>query len=174
MEERASFSYQPIGLGELASPEDFDEFVSRAEDMAERLVRAVEDPEGFPTPALLTAHGNELAAVLWTANEAAQRELLELVVPETVSALAPSMVALVSGTRLPARAADGAEHLQDSIMVSACELSGESPKELALAAPLMRRAGEPPTLGTFEVIGERLAPAYRDALVVPPNEEPLA
>ena len=163
-DERGAFAYELIGLGELEASVPFEEFVERAATAARLLAGVVEDPDDFPPPVLLAASDGELSAAVWTLTIPREREdFLERVVAVTVGALAPEMVALASGARLPAEI-DGAQQLVEALLLCALDRREADSRQSMLAAPLWRSPSEAPVLGQFDVIGEHLPPAYREAL----------
>ena len=153
MEERQAFAFEVVPFAEREEPFTLEEFIGEVIRLVEANFVLIEDPEGDLVPILLLGRGPQIDAILWSlVTEDFQEHFLDRVVPATLDSVEHTMAALAVITYVT-EPADGSRR-QEAVLLSALDISGDSPRELTLANEIHRSSDEAPRLGEFRVLEE--------------------
>lgn len=150
---QSSASFERIVLYEESV--DFDSLVNMAINEVTTSFDLLEEPEGDVAPFALTAEGPEIYLVLWQIDEELVDKFLTHVVPPTLAARDAHIAALFLTTYLT----DPDGERTETALLSVLETDGQTAREGAFAADIMRSEDSGPTLGEWGMIATRLAPA---------------
>lgn len=162
MNERPSFVHEDMPLVSRGEPFSFDEFLEQAKGFFEGVFSQITDADAVFPQSMIIGHEGEISVIAWgQMSQEFQDHFLDRVVPTTLESHDVSMVALAVTTYLTHREADATPTgRQEVVLLSILAVSGDEPRELTVAGEIERRRHEPPRLGTFETLGESLAPVY--------------
>lgn len=143
-------------------PYSFEEFVQLTLGEVEIAASEVEEPDGDVVPFLTMAAGGSFGQAVWRSLDPELTDkFLTHVIPPTVAGLAKQleveMVALVLTVfNTPMTDAAKAKHGMDRYEALTIAAISKRAEEIGVQAPIQRFSKQPPELGDFEVVSNKL------------------